>query len=58
MQEKVEEILSVMREIQELSTEHRALNTIETTETSQPLDNKEFNQLLGRWQYRENYPMI
>ena len=54
----MEEILSVMREIQELSTEHRALNTIETTETSQPLDNKEFNQLLGRWQCRENYPMI
>jgi hypothetical protein len=31
-QDKMEEILSVMREIQELSTEHKSLNSVDTTE--------------------------
>jgi hypothetical protein len=60
----MEEILSVMREIQELSTEHKSLNSLDTTEGTVPettektivinadpvphIDTNQFNQMLGR----------
>jgi hypothetical protein len=63
-QDKMEEILSVMREIQELSTEHKSLNSVDTTEGTIPettektvvinadpipqIDTNQFNQMLGR----------
>jgi hypothetical protein len=52
----VEEILNVMREIQELSTEHTALNVPITTEqvvTTPPthlINSQDLNQLLGMLQ--------
>jgi hypothetical protein len=63
LQEKMEEILSVMREIKELSTEHKTLSAADTTERidtadqnqridtidqNQRIDSDEFNQMLGR----------
>jgi hypothetical protein len=60
----MEEILSVMREIQELSTEHKSLNSVDPTEQTVPettekpivinadpvpvIDTNQFNQMLGR----------